>query len=109
MGLFPRYAPVRATEPELRDRRPPRNVGTGRPGAALTVREEEVLVAIVNAGSATAAAGALGVSLRTVRNTVSNMFRKTGAQSFTHLAALMFPMLSDRYLETVQRRRTRAT
>lgn len=66
-------------------------------GMPLSPREQDSLVAYVNAGSFAGAAKDLGRSPLTVRNLVRRAVEKLGAKTTTHAAAIAYPDLKDRY------------
>lgn len=76
----------------------------GRPGDDLTLREIEVFLALVEHASAKQAAAALGITVRTVKNHLSNLYAKVGAEHMTHAAWLLWPMLKDAYVLPGQKR-----
>lgn len=67
-----------------------------RHGESLTPRQADVLVAVVNHGTA-GAPSELGISPGTLKGMLAEIRAKLGAQSTTHAAALAYAALADRY------------
>lgn len=72
-----------------------RLVGTGNP----TLREIEVLIAIVDHAGNDQAAAALGITVQTVKNHLSSVMQRLGASTRTHAVVLMWPVLKDAWPE----------
>lgn len=66
-------------------------------GLPLTEREEDALVAVVNAGGETAALATGEWPGVTLKKRLESVRAKLGAKNTTHAAAIAYPDLKDRY------------
>ena len=94
LAIQPRLSPA-VLDAELRGELSTRTSGmaTGNP----TLRELEVLLAIIDHGTNKEVGAVLGISEQTVKNHVACLMKRNHANHRTHLIWLFWPILRDAY------------
>lgn len=62
-----------------------------------TLRELEVMAAVVNAGSIKGAALAMGLTYDTIKNHLRSLYDRIGAHHRPHAAVILWPVLGEVY------------
>lgn len=68
-----------------------------------TAMQLACLIESVNRTTDRAAAEALGISIQTIKNHMSELYARIGAQSRAHAVALLWPVIGDELLPDVRR------
>lgn len=77
-------------------------------GRQPTEREVEVLLALIRYATWAKTSKALGVTVGALRAVEASLFAKIGARNRPHAAALLYPVLHDRYVLPGDERRHHA-